>query len=371
MTDTEPICNAGEDRPGLTVLSVISTPERRGAETFATQLGEFLRNRGHDVTVAALRPAPGAGQVDATVLGRSRWHPITLGRLVRLVRRHQVVISNGGTTLLPVAAVCAAVGRPFVYRNIGDPAAWGDVRGAGARIGAPLRRAAHVAALYDDARDVLIDRYHLQPDHVSIVPNAVHDPGSTLPSEAERLASRRNLGLDEQLSWIGYVGALTPEKRPSLAIEAVAADPNLGLVVAGRGPLFEDCSALAARLRPDRIVFLGSVPDSREILRAVDVAVIPSRTEGIPGVAVEAGLSGVPVVATDVGGVREVVLDGVTGVIVPVDPSPADLATQLRFAAAQREAFGRAAAQRCRSRFTFDVVGPMWETILRSATAAT
>ena len=59
------------------------------------------------------------------------------------------MVSHGGSTLAPVALCSRIARRPFVYRNIGDPVYWGQVRGANLRVGLPLRAASHVVALYD------------------------------------------------------------------------------------------------------------------------------------------------------------------------------------------------------------------------------
>lgn len=106
------------------------------------------------------------------------------------------------------------------------------------------------------------------------------------------------------------------------------------------------------------------------MIAASDVVVIPSRTEGIPAVAIEAGLSGVPVVATDVGGVSSAVLDGVTGVLVdpPViagDGFVSSLGMALRTALADRESLGSAGRGRCLEHFTMDRVAQQWAALIK------
>jgi glycosyltransferase involved in cell wall biosynthesis len=86
----------------------------------------------------------------------------------------------------------------------------------------------------------------------------------------------------------------------------------------------------------------------------------------MPGVLIEAGLSGIPVVATDVPGVRSVVADGETGVVVGVDDLPGLTAavSDLLLDPVRRGAMGRAARDRCLERFSMDAVGTQWLTIL-------
>ena len=156
----------------MRVLQVTSTNDRRGAETFARQLGVALRRLGLEVTDVALAPSDATDPQPFTVLGPGRTHPRTLTNLHRAVRNHDVVVAHGGTTLQPVAAAATAARRPFVYRNIGDPEFWGRARGAGLRVGLPLRRAATVMALYPTAADYLRRRYRLRPDRVVLTSNA-------------------------------------------------------------------------------------------------------------------------------------------------------------------------------------------------------
>ena len=98
---------------------------------------------------------------------------------------------------------------------------------------------------------------------------------------------------------IAFIGTLSGEKRIDLAIAAIAKLPDHVLVVAGDGPLRHEAERQAAAEAPGRVMFLGEVRDVIPILHAVDAVVITSEAEGMPGVAIEAALCGLPVVATD------------------------------------------------------------------------
>ena len=115
---------------------------------------------------------------------------------------------------------------------------------------------------------------------------------------------------------VAYLGSLTAEKQVDAAIAAVARLPGVHLLVAGNGPERAALEAQAARDAPSRVRFVGALPDVAPVLAAADAVVLASRTEGMPGVLIEAGLSDRPVVAFDVGAVSEVVADGETGVLV-------------------------------------------------------
>jgi glycosyltransferase involved in cell wall biosynthesis len=126
------------------------------------------------------------------------------------------------------------------------------------------------------------------------------------------------------------VARLSPEKDVANLVRAtaIAAEdlPELRVEVAGPGPCLEDVKQLAAELGvAGRIAFLGEVRDVPALLARARMFVLPSRSEGIPLTALEAMARGLPVVATRVGGLPEVVADGVTGLLVPPD-DPAALA---------------------------------------------
>jgi glycosyltransferase involved in cell wall biosynthesis len=100
--------------------------------------------------------------------------------------------------------------------------------------------------------------------------------------------------------------------------------PEVGLVVVGDGPLYGELTALASHLGvSDSVRFLGMVPRERvaSLLRACDVFILNSTYEGLPHVVLEAASAGLPVIATDAGGTREVVHDLANAQLVPVGDS--------------------------------------------------
>ena len=117
------------------------------------------------------------------------------------------------------------------------------------------------------------------------------------------------------------VGRLSREKGLDVLLKAVAAMvgeyPQLRLVIAGTGPLEGELRKLATRLRlTDKTSFIGYVTDMPGLYAEADLVVQSSLTEGLPNVMLEAAYLGVPVVATDVGGTREVIEHGINGWLV-------------------------------------------------------
>lgn len=343
----------------LKALHLVSTTDRRGAQVFASDLAAHLGGA-PDHLVVAIAPGASVNRLACDALGRHRWDPLGFGGLVRLLRRRHVLVAHGSSALLNGSAAGAIARRPFVYRNIGDPGAWGAIAGADLRIGAPLRRAAAVAALYPAAREYLIDEYSLPPDAVETIPNGVPVPDGPLMEQGR---ARALFGLDDELRWAGFIGALTPEKGVLDAVTAIAADTSLGLVIAGDGPQRQEAERLGSSVAPGRVRFVGVLDGPWDLLSAVDVVVMTSGTEGIPATAIEAGMAARPVVATAVGGMAEVVDHTVTGLLVD-DTDPATVATALRSAIANRERLGLAAQARCRERFSMTQVSQQWRALL-------
>ncbi len=170
-------------------------------------------------------------------------------------------------------------------------------------------------------------------------------------------------GLPTEASVLGYVGSLTSEKQVDAAIAAFARIPDAFLLVAGSGPQRAALEALATREAPSRVRFVGTLVDPAPLYAAADAVILASRTEGMPGVLIEAGLSGRPAVAFDVGAVAEVVADGETGVVVPPGDVPA-LAAGARRVLGDAAAMGAAARRRCLERFEIGVVGADWAGVL-------
>jgi glycosyltransferase involved in cell wall biosynthesis len=120
---------------------------------------------------------------------------------------------------------------------------------------------------------------------------------------------------------LGFLGRLVEQKNPLLLLDVLDALRAEGyrLVVIGDGPLADELRRRAAALAlTDRVEFVGSLPRAQALqrLRSVDVLLMPSLWEGMPLAALEAMAIGVPVVASAVGGLREIIEDGRSGFLV-------------------------------------------------------
>lgn len=268
----------------------------------------------------------------------------------RLMSGHGLVVAHGSTTL-HVAATTVPGG--FVYRSIGDPTFWLDRPRRRVMTAARLRSARGVVALYDAAADALHERARVRRDRLHVIPNAVVDRDS-------RRTAPRPPGVPERYAL--YVGAMTWEKQVDRIIEAVAGT-ELGLVCAGEGPLAPSLRQQGEATLGDRFLMLGPVEDPEPYHRHASVLVLASRSEGMPGVVIEAGLAATPSVVPDVGGLRDLVVDGRSGAVVAHPTAPA-LTEAIANVDAHSAAMGEAALDHVAAHFTMHTVAERWAEVL-------
>ena len=152
---------------------------------------------------------------------------------------------------------------------------------------------------------------------------------------------------------VGNVARLAPQKDHRTLIKAARLVPEADFVVAGDGGLRHELERQAAG---SRVRFLGARDDVPELLASLDVFAFPSLFEGLCLAVIEAQTAGVPVVATPVGGIRETVVDGETGLLVPTG-DPGGLAAAIRRLLEDRpaaEAMAAEAKRRVRERFSIE-----------------
>jgi glycosyltransferase involved in cell wall biosynthesis len=224
------------------------------------------------------------------------------------------------------------------------------------------RRMTRVIAVSDAVRTAYVRDWNEQPDHVITVRNGIVPRAGAGGAEVKRALG---IGADEAV--LGMVSVLRPGKGHRLAIEAMRClaptHPNLRLVIAGDGPARPSLEA-AARGLGKQIVFAGHRDDVPRFLDAVDVMVHPSEYEALPTVLLEAMAASVPIVATDVGGIPEIVAHGETGLLVPACPTPEVLAAAVTALLDDHDVRSRFAA-RSRQRFATEFDAAHWAERLR------
>jgi glycosyltransferase involved in cell wall biosynthesis len=168
-------------------------------------------------------------------------------------------------------------------------------------------------------------------------------------------------------------GRFSPEKGFGVLVEAASAicreSANTGVVIFGEGPLRGELERRVAELGlTGRVVLPGFRTDLDSLISGADVVVLPSYTEGLPNVALEASAAGVAVVATAVGGTPEAIADGVNGFLVPPG-QPAAIASKVNELLrdhALRAQFGTAGRARMRELFTFQAQAAAYLQLFRT-----
>lgn len=199
------------------------------------------------------------------------------------------------------------------------------------------------------------------PAHrIRVIPNGI-EPVPRL-SPARRRSVRRELGVGDEATVVMTVAVLRAAKGLDVLLAAaervVEACPEVCFVAVGDGPEREALERRAAvpGLR-DRVLFTGFRSDVAELLAAADVFTLPSREDAFPTVLLEAAAAGLPAVASDVGGMPEIVVSGKTGGLVPPeDPDAlAEALIELVSQPQRRRRLGRAARRRAESELSADL----------------
>ena len=225
-----------------------------------------------------------------------------------------------------------------------------------------------VVTVSNDARRIAIEQAGLPERVVETIVNGV--PLEEYVTAFDREAKRRELGIEGTRPVFGIVARLTPAKDHAMLFDAFAElvrrAPDALLLVVGDGELEYTLERRVDSLAmSESIRFLGRRDDIPDILRAIDVFVLSSHTEGLSVTLLEAMAASLPIVATRVGGNSEVVVHEETGLLVP--PSdPALFADAMARLADDRElasAMGRAGRERAREVFSVEAMVDRYERI--------
>jgi glycosyltransferase involved in cell wall biosynthesis len=356
---------------------VIATlAEAGGAQTFAATLTAGLVDR-YAITVAA--HGPGGALADAC---RAQGIPFrhverlvrdpspaddlaAIGELRALVRdeRPALVQLNSAKAGALARLAMAGLRVPVVYTVHGwsfsgrqgvDGAAYLTIE----RVCAPLTTAVVCVSRFD--HDLALRRRAVPARRLRVIHNGVAVPDAP-----------RARGAWPEWPVLVSVARLAPPKDLGLLLEALARPEasSFGLRVIGDGP---GRAALEARVHAlglgDRVELLGERDDVAEQLAAADAFVLPTRWEGLPYSILEAMAAGLPVVASQVGGIPEEVTDGTTGLLVPRDDAAAlaGALAELGRDGARARALGRAGHERARLAFSQVGMVERYDALFRS-----
>jgi glycosyltransferase involved in cell wall biosynthesis len=372
------------------VLMLVDTLYVGGGERFLVGLATNLPRERWDVTVCATRRHAGplgdelaAAGVRYETLGRKgRYNVLPFARLVALLRRERFDVLHAhmfGSNLW--GTIFGRLTRTPVV--IAHEQTWSYE-------GKPLRRFldGHVIGRRADAMVAVSTRDQERMIELEGVPAAktTYIPNAYLPREGDEPTGdlRAELGIDPDAPVVGTLAVLRAQKAIDVLIDAFAIVaervPRAQLVIGGYGPMQDQWQEHArARGLGDRVHWLGMRRDQPVVLAGLDVAVMSSNFEGTPLFAFECMAARTPMVATDVGGFRDIFVSGESALLVPPrDPEAMAGAIEDLLADPERRRAMAAAAHERLAEFTVERaverVEDLYETLLaakgRSAPAA-
>lgn len=317
----------------LKVLHLDTGKDLRGGQWQLLMLARSLRKRGCQQLIVSPEGSPLAAE--AAMAGMETWSaPLHGAASARAVMRLRRTITSRGFDVLHAhdgraqtlswlaschAPVCRVASRRVAFL--------------------PRFHAMHrlkytytchgIIAVSDFVRKLLIES-GIPPAHIEMVPDGVVLP-EALPDSGCKEEMRRRWRLEESDFVIGHAGAFTAEKGQQILLEAfqLAANslPQGRLLLAGDGPFRESLQARWHHQADDcRVQFLGYIEDISSLMNCLDLFVMPSLKEGLGSSAIIAMAYGIPVIASRVGGLPEIVEDGKTGWLVP----PGDVSALVR-----------------------------------------
>jgi glycosyltransferase involved in cell wall biosynthesis len=233
-----------------------------------------------------------------------------------------------------------------------------------------------VICVSDGQRRVL-EKLGVRAKRIWVVHNAIHTSETTGDATAFRSKVSKQLSLPKDAIWCVTAGRMSPEKGHEDLIQSIALmgehAAKCCFLFCGEGPCQAQLEKQAHTYNlGERIRFAGFRRDLQDIFQAMDMLILPSHSEGLPNVVLEAFSFGKAVVATSVGGVPELVEDGQNGILVPPG-NPKSLAEAITRCAENRmmrESFGKAARNTTRSRFNFEDQAKKLESIYREILAS-
>jgi glycosyltransferase involved in cell wall biosynthesis len=323
------VTTGARDDERMRIVHVITRSHRRGAEIVAVELADELDALGHEDRLVALvrafdggldarlRPLVDTRAINVRTMAESGW------RLRRTLsnERADVVVAHGGWAA-QVAALALSKRRH-------GKLVWQRILGIPDRVwNGPRRIYWQAIARRFDAAIVLSTELASEMTRLGYRGPVWSIPNARNPARFERINRdeaaarlRAELGIAADVPLVGFVGHLVAQKQPEMAIDVLLEMHRAGcpahLVVAGDGPLRANVEQRIVRnALQSSVTLLGHRDDPEWIYGGIDVLLLTSASEGVPGVVIEAQMAGCPVVSFPVGAVTDVVDDLETGIVV-------------------------------------------------------
>lgn len=354
-----------------------------GAETQVLRLALTLKEKGYDVSVVSMLEAVGyVDKLDAAEIGyyclemkRGKIRPRDIYNLVALLRKLRPdVIANFCFHANVLGSLAGKLTRvPVIITSIRGESSGSRSREYIERVISSSRISDQMVTNSSIVAKTLIERGVVSSRRIKVIYNGIYTE-EYAAKNIDRPAIRKQIGIGEEaFCWLAVGNVSVAKDYPTL-LRAFALvkeqHPNAQLRVAG-GLWYDEVKDELDKLLDqyalhDHVQFLGQRQDVPQLLHAADAFVLSSKTEGLPNAVMEAMATGLPVVATNVGGVRELVENEVSGYVVaslePDGLSKAMLQVTKLSAEARRQ-MGMAGQKHIQNTFELEVVCKQWESL--------
>jgi len=352
----------------MKILQIIDSLNYGGAEILLLGLTRKLQKLGHHVSVAFCTPGPLAKDFEQSGISLhhlsrlSRVDPFLLIRICKLI--HELAPEVVHTHLFKsdfhgriAGYLC---GTPVVVSTLHSNDTWAQKAILGRVYGFTARFSHRVIAVSEDVRAFHIKYTHISPGRIITIKNGI-EIGRYTDTKEQGLALRKKMGIPESAFVIGIIGRLVQDKGVSIFLEAAsiikASYPNSVFFIVGDGVLRESLTGFARDYEIEKDVrFLGFRDDIPDVLAALNILVFSSFREGLPLTLLEGMASSKPVVATKVGAIPSLLVDGETGFLVETnDPKAiAERCIDLLKTPSLMEDFGEAGRIRIEHEYDLD-----------------
>lgn len=358
------------------VLHLINWLNPGGIERWLLQLLREVDRERYEMDIACKGAALGSLAAEAVALGARVWHTSFDWTHIRYAYKLRALIQSEGydiihnhlTVYAGLPALVAKILHVPTVLSFHNTSHTSDVlfnsrlqklRNLYAQVSIPLaaRHAQIVTGCSAGVVAANIDMYSIRPEKARVLYYGV--ASAPVFSASQRQAVRHQLNVPPEAPLIVHIGRFAPQKNHAgllcIASQLLAAYPSAIFALIGEGPLRSEIEAeIQTRKLGSSFRVLGVRRDVEAILSAADMLLLPSLWEGLPMVALEASAAGLPIVGSDLPGMREIVAHEQTGILVPVNATEAYVKAlqALLDNAPRRKSMGAAGRQRIQHHFS-------------------
>ncbi|CAM4345247.1 glycosyltransferase family 4 protein [Gillisia limnaea] len=313
----------------MRILQLVTKRQYRGAEVFAANLSAELIKLGHEIIFVGLYKndqdvlsVENAEHYDLIGSKDGRFSLGLIKKLVKLIKKTkpEIIQCNGSDTLKYMIAASIFIPKtPIVYRNISMISEWVSQGPKKLLYKQIFKKVDHVTSVGEEAIQDFIKTFNYPREKTTVIRRGIPIKEVDKALESQKIRAQLDLKKEDKITI--HIGNFSPEKNHEFLLDIFeglkSLNSSIKLVCVGNGVLFEHIKNEITKRKLERTVFLlGFRKDIPELLSASDCFVLSSKVEGVPGVILEAGTQYVPSVATNVGGVCEVIISGKTGYII-------------------------------------------------------